>query len=1142
MSIYHKNIVSTENHGIHSWEVANATIRQNMALVASDIGKVALQLDDKSLWTVANNSPSEWRRIDQGPGFTVANPLNFYVGSTLVGLISMTAGKEIVVGDATSLGNGPNTVTIGTSTTILTILPGAGIATSWTAGISIGSGNRVPGGSIHIGWDGMLSPQNTGLDNIAIGRSCLNSVEDGEVNIAMGDSALGNNKNGSFNVAMGYALANNTSGLDNIAIGDSTLNMNLIGNENVAIGYGALANTDTDRNVAIGVGSLGFVVTGERNVGIGVNAGSMIANSGNNIDSTRSVFVGYQTMALANGGTNENVFGYEAIGNGSNTVTLGNDSITDTYLKGIAHIGGDITASGKITIDTPTAYIVQGGISSSISLYQLNEADGSAGLDVYSVAGGGRFFSRTSSFLDGSLSTEVQGVAASGNKGFYLRAASGMGASDGVSISLYDELGGIKIHSSALYESSIPNSGSAVAHTLNSPSYVTAGAKLLSIQNNGVEKFRVDKDGDLGIISASVVATGSTTPRTLSDRFSVSYINALDFGCVGDGITGNDAALNTLAEYLILHPGSEVVFPPGEYLYEDNLWASGVDAHFRGYGAKLRCTRSWAYGDYPPGALRAGADQWTWPTPPVGNEIATVAAFSDTVTFLTPAYAANFSVGDRALAYGYCHYPGGWPPSFRHKEWGIVKSVNVGAGTVTLCRKLRQGYRQDWREYGLGIGYARLLNLSTLPSPIRTAFTGRNRPPHEQSWEGFDFPINPNEQHYAYMSQGPWGLVTVGGASGRIRLTNCRMGMFVAGDTPLLEVDGCEMEFCELDKTAGNAIFRNCSIGVFGGGTSWDSVKFYGCHIGMTSTGSTGAINAQVLTEILVENCDLYNPASTSTMTVLRALQVSMKNCRVHSSVPIAALTNSLGSTDATVAPGSTPTRTVLRFTSDLLNHVPMKEIFPGVAAIIPARGWVATVKDVYFDSVAGQCVVEFLDPGWNDVPTTGDVVRFPAVQRSVFSENIDVRNGNQSIHFNEIGFASNVEGVQRSQSGDTTIRTAVPFFYDGINHGITAPRNAGGLVILKSYRIVITQAGAAGTISVYPTGGVYWGHAFRTDVAGVRVITPDAVHGLAANDGAFPIPDHQNGVSQLNFFMGGGITTPYPSGYIEVEWLLSPL
>jgi hypothetical protein len=500
MSIYHKNIVSTENHGIHSWEVANATVRQNMALVASDIGKVALQLDDKSLWTVANNSPSEWRRIDQGPGFTVANPLNFYVGSTLVGLISMTAGKEIVVGDATSLGNGPNTVTIGTATTNQIVLMGWGMSTSLNYGISIGGGNPILSDNISIGTANMLSAQHTGPENIAIGSSCLSSVENGEVNIAIGNSALNQNISGSFNVAMGYALANNTSGLDNIAIGDSVLGMNLVGNENVAIGYGALSATNTDRNVAIGVGSLGFIETGERNVGIGVNAGSMIANSGDNVDSTRSVFVGYQTRALTNGGTNENVFGYQAIGNGSNTVTLGNDSIAKTYLK-----GETVLNSGGLTISRAMVNIRMGIIASNIIAIQVSDADNSAGYYAYSATGGGRVYSKTSSNIDGSLSSEVQGTAASGNKGFYLRAASGMGAYDGVSISLYDELGGIKIHSSALYESSIPNSAVAIAHTLNSPSYVTAGAKLLSVQNNGVEQASIDR---LGIIAA---AGGFTT-------------------------------------------------------------------------------------------------------------------------------------------------------------------------------------------------------------------------------------------------------------------------------------------------------------------------------------------------------------------------------------------------------------------------------------------------------------------------------------------------------------------------------------------------------------------------------------------------------------------------------------------------------
>jgi len=50
---------------------------------------------------------------------------------------------------------------------------------------------------------------------------------------------------------------------------------------------------------------------------------------------------------LADGDSNETVIGYAAIGNGSNSVTLGNDSVTKTILKGNVGIG---TAS-------PTAYL-----------------------------------------------------------------------------------------------------------------------------------------------------------------------------------------------------------------------------------------------------------------------------------------------------------------------------------------------------------------------------------------------------------------------------------------------------------------------------------------------------------------------------------------------------------------------------------------------------------------------------------------------------------------------------------------------------------------------------------------------------------------------------------------------------------------
>lgn len=47
--------------------------------------------------------------------------------------------------------------------------------------------------------------------------------------------------------------------------------------------------------------------------------------------------------------------------------------------------------------------------------------------------------------------------------------------------------------------SEVADGASAVAVTLQSPAYVTAGAKLLSVKNDTAEKFSVDKDGNLTV-------------------------------------------------------------------------------------------------------------------------------------------------------------------------------------------------------------------------------------------------------------------------------------------------------------------------------------------------------------------------------------------------------------------------------------------------------------------------------------------------------------------------------------------------------------------------------------------------------------------------------------------------------------------
>jgi hypothetical protein len=192
-----------------------------------------------------------------------------------------------------------------------------------------------------------------GYQNVAIGYGALQNNITGYGNVAIGNNAMQNNAYGNNNTAIGnYALYSITNGTGNFALGMYSLYSNTSGFNNVAIGREALyGNTSGYANVGIGTRTLYGNSTGTYNVAIGYEAGRR-ASSGSDITSiANSVFLGYDTRALSNGDTNEIVIGHQAIGGGSNSVVIGNDSITQTYLKGKLAIG----YTG--TLPTPHSYL-----------------------------------------------------------------------------------------------------------------------------------------------------------------------------------------------------------------------------------------------------------------------------------------------------------------------------------------------------------------------------------------------------------------------------------------------------------------------------------------------------------------------------------------------------------------------------------------------------------------------------------------------------------------------------------------------------------------------------------------------------------------------------------------------------------------
>jgi uncharacterized protein (TIGR02145 family) len=247
----------------------------------------------------------------------------------------------------------------------------------------------------------------TGNNNVAIGSKSLQSNTAGRDNIAVGFEALYlNQANG--NTSSGYqSMRQNIGGGRNTALGYTALYSNTTASFNVAVGAQALGGTTTGEiNVAIGAGALDENRTGSYNTVLGGFAGRYIANGSSgaldggsdgaspNTIMDNSILIGAWTKPKANNETNQIVIGYNAIGNGSNTIQLGNTGITNVKTSGTL-TAGTVTypkthgTNGQVLTTTGSGALSwTNGLPTSVNTGDMLFWDGSAWVKVAAGSNG----------------------------------------------------------------------------------------------------------------------------------------------------------------------------------------------------------------------------------------------------------------------------------------------------------------------------------------------------------------------------------------------------------------------------------------------------------------------------------------------------------------------------------------------------------------------------------------------------------------------------------------------------------------------------------------------------------------------------------------------------------------------------------
>ena len=293
-----------------SLDAADSTVKyRTPAQVLSDIGAQAT-LTNPVTGTGTATRVAFW---SSASAISSSSALYWDDTNSRLGINTTTpTGKLSIVGVGTTTG-----VNIAVQNSALTTIFGildSGVIELRTSGVATSL-------AIGIGAGGL-----TGANSTFVGRNSGGST----TSLSSDNTFFGHNS----------GAATTGSALRNVFVGGGTGAANTSGSSNSYFGYqSGLSNTASSFNSGVGAFSIGSASSGSNNSGVGYSSGQYITGGVTaNATCNNSVFLGALTKAAASSQTNQIVIGYDTTGNGSNTATIGNSSVTDTYLAGNINI------------------------------------------------------------------------------------------------------------------------------------------------------------------------------------------------------------------------------------------------------------------------------------------------------------------------------------------------------------------------------------------------------------------------------------------------------------------------------------------------------------------------------------------------------------------------------------------------------------------------------------------------------------------------------------------------------------------------------------------------------------------------------------------------------------------------------------